>query len=208
MTNSLHPITRGVSLEGAIWAGDTQFKSQGGEVLIAAGKVPLVVMKGNELVLNLDPGRSTIFTLPAWPVLVANTVEHLFRNSPGLKRFSYRLGERLSFTRPPSWKGEIQVERPDGSRIGFHKETVYYGRLEREGIYKVLVEGKAAARLDVNLLSEEESDLKKAGAAEGDGSFKARMKEERQGRFLFRELALLGCGLLLFCWFLLERRSA
>jgi hypothetical protein len=205
--NAFHALTRGVGLEGVIWAGDPGFQRDGAVILLAAGKVPLAVLDGDELILNLDRKGSNVFTTPAWPVLAANIVNHVFDESPGLKRFSYRLGEHLEFSRPASWKGPVEVERPGGGRVVFEEEHIYYGRLEREGIHRILCNGEERAALDVNLLSEEESDLGTGATLEPERSIRPSLKEEAAGRPLHREFSLIVLAMLIGCWFILERRT-
>lgn len=205
--NGFHPLTRGVDLRGVIWAADPAFRLEGGVTLLSVGDVPLAVLEGTTLTVNLAEEGGNVFTTPAWPVLIANVVAHVHERSPGLKRLSYRLGEDLSFYRPSSWQGDVEIETPGGRRVLFEGEQVYYGRLEREGIYRVWCGGEQVAAFDVNLLSEEESDLTGAASVGGDEPVRASEMKERVGRRFHREFALLVLAMLLCCWYLLERRS-
>ena len=101
----------------------------------------------------------------------------------------------------------VEVERPDGSKAAFEEEHIYYGRLERDGIYRILCAGEEKAVLDVNLLSEIESDLTGAGPGELAGPLDPAAREEAGGRPLHQEIGLAVLAMLLFCWFLLERRT-
>lgn len=203
--NGFHPLTGGIDLHGVIWAADSAFRPAGGETLLSVGALSLVVLDGDALTLNLDPAQSNLFTTPAWPVLISNVVDYVHERAPGLKRLSYRLGENLSFVKPASWQGRVEVERPDGQRVAFESDHIYYGRLEREGIYRVHCGGQQVAAFDVNLLSEEESDLTSAASAGVDLPAEPAVRQERAGRLFHRELALIVLAMLLCCWFLLER---
>ncbi|MHC4479778.1 MAG: hypothetical protein ACYS1C_02260 [Planctomycetota bacterium] len=207
VVNGFHDMTRGLDVRGVIWEADPGFRAERGLVLLSAGEVPLAVLDGTNLTLNLGPSGSNVFTTTAWPVLVANVVDYVHERSPGLKRLSYRLGEMLSFYRHPSWEGVVEVEGPDGGRVAFEGPQVYYGRLEREGLYRILCEGQPVAAFDVNLLAEGESDLTLAAPAGQDAPLEAGKLTEQAGRSFGREFALLVVAMLLGCWYLLERRS-
>lgn len=208
VVHGTHPLTCGVDLQGTVWAADPGFRGGGGAILLSLGEIPLAVLHERTLTLNLDPRRTSIFNMPAWPVLVANVVEYVYELSPGLKRNSFRLGESLAFYKPSSWKGRVTIQRPDGEKALFDGDPIYYGRLEREGIYRILCNEKEVASLDVNLLSEAESDLTRAGSLEEGGGVESSERRARAGRAFHREFALLLLAALLFCWYLLERRGA
>jgi hypothetical protein len=99
------------------------------------------------------------------------------------------------------------VEAPHGERVVFRNREIYYGRLEREGIYRILSGEEEQGALDVNLFSEEESDLTKAASLEISGALAPAERQVRKGRLLHQESALLILLLLLCCWFLLGRRQ-
>lgn len=208
-------LIRGVDLHGVIWAADPAFKpaDADAEVLVSVGDVPLVVMTGGgavaeqRLIVNIVPGRSSLFRAPAWPVLVSNIVDYVHERSPGLKRFSFRLGEGLSFRRPKAWEGKVTVEAPDGARVEFDGDHIYYGRFEKDGIYTVLAKGVKVASLDVNLLAEAESDLTKASSFGSLKEVEAALLPERERRSFHRELLVGAAAMLLCCWLLLERRK-
>lgn len=205
--DGFHPLSQGISLDGVIWAADPGFDKAKGKVLLAAGEVPLAVIQGDELLLNLSVKGSNVFSFPAWPVLVANIGEYVFERTPGLKRTSFRLGESLVFQKPASWNDKVEVESPSGERIAFEGDSIFYGRLEREGIYRLFCGGEERAALDVNLFSERESDLRNAASLEEAGGVTPWIRSEREDRSLDGESALAVLALLLLCWYLLERRT-
>ena len=201
-------LTRGVDLKGAVWTAAPEFPAEQGRVLASAGEVPLVVRRGDRVLVNMAPEESTVFQMPAWPVLISNLVEHAYEQSPGLKRFSFRLGESLSFRRPRDWQGRIVVEEPGGGRIAFDENHVFYGNLAREGIYRILASGEPVLSFDVNLLAPEESDLTAAASFDDAGALDAASLRTARSRGFHREFALVAAALLLGCWFLLERQRA
>jgi len=204
-------LTRGLDLHGVIWGADPRVKARG-KLLLSVGDVPLLCLDAAEsaaprLLLNIAPERSNLFRTPAWPVLVSNIVDTVYARSPGLKRFSYRLGETLSFYRPDAWKGTVAVVGPDGRRTEFDGDSILYGRLERDGFYRVFAGDTLAARLDVNLLAQAESDLTKAETFGDLRQVKAALLPETHLRLFHREFAAAAAALLITCWFLLERRT-
>ena len=206
-------LLRGVDLHGVIWAADPAFTlpDKDAEVLVSVGDVPLVAITGGvvaeqRLIVNVAPERSSLFRAPAWPVLISNIVDYVHDRSPGLKRFSFRLGESLSFRRPKAWEGAVAVEAPDGERVAFEGDHIYYGRFDKDGIYTVLAKGVKVASLDVNLLAEAESDLTGASSFGDLDEVEAALMPEKERRLFHREL-LVGAGaMLLCCWLLLERQ--
>ncbi len=202
-----HPLTRGLSLKGALWAADADYEPDSGRVLASVGSVPLLVLRGGELVINLTPAadRFNVFRMAAWPVLVSNLLNWTHGRMPGLKRHTYRLGERVSFRKPPEWPDPVTVEAPGGETDTFTGPRIQLPALDRPGIYRVRAGGEVVARFHVNLLSAEESDL---GSAAAFGSVRdaAGAEVAREGRSPFhQELAAAAAFLLLGCWFLLNR---
>ncbi len=205
--DGFHPFTRGIDLSGVIWPADSAFRPEGGLTLLWCGEVPLAVLKEDTLTLNLDGGSDQLFTSPVWPVLIANVLEYVHERSPGLKRLSYRLGEDLGFYRPSSWQGEVEIESPQGERRRFEGDHVYFGRLKREGVYRIYCDEKQVASFDVNLLSEAESDLTGAASADAGRPIETAVARQVRGRQFHREFALIVLALLFGCWYLLERRG-
>ena len=204
-----HPLTRGMSLKGALWAADPDYEPDSGRVLASVGSVPLLVLRGSELVLNLAPAadRSNIFQMAAWPVLVSNLLKWTHGRMPGLKRHTYRLGERVSFEKPPAWPSPVIVEAPGGETTAFTDTRIQLATLEQVGIYRVRAGDRVVARFHANLLSGDESDLSSATAF---GSVRDATGGEVAGEgrsFFHQELAAAAAFLLLGCWFLLNRYS-
>ncbi|MEF8787660.1 MAG: VWA domain-containing protein [Planctomycetota bacterium] len=202
-----HALTRGLSLKGALWAADAGYNPDSGRVLASVGSVPLLVLQGDRLVVNLDPGaeQASIFRMAAWPVLVSNVMNWTHERMPGLKRHSFRPGERVSFEKPADWPSPVAVEVPGGTQESFTGRRIRVGTLERTGIYRMRAGGEVVARFHVNLLSADESDLTSA-AAFGSVEGAAQATVAGEGRsFFHQELAALAAFLLLGCWFLLNR---
>ena len=206
--SSYSPLTRGLDLKGAAWAADEGFGSEQGQPLVWAGEIPLVEKRPGEIVVNLTPTDSNLFRLPAWPVLISNLVDEAWSRHPGLKRFSYRSGENLSFVRPGNWTGETVVETPVGKEVIFDGPDIFFGRLEQEGVYRIYPRSNPdqRMRISVNLLAEQESDLTPATSfGEETRSVAGLLEEDGPGTF-HRILSLLATGCLLGCWYYLERR--
>jgi hypothetical protein len=203
------PLTRGLDLKGTIWGADPGFAPEGWRPLVSAGDVRLVAMRGNRMVVNLAPERTNLFRQPAWPVLVSNALDHVRARMPGVKRFSYRLGESLSFVRPHRWKGTVVVEDPTGRKTPFDAPHVYYGVLQREGIYRIYPESapEDAVAVAANLLAEEESDLRGAETFDLEGNVHPGELAESRPRTFHRLFALAAAAALLGCWYVLERRN-
>jgi hypothetical protein len=201
-----HPLLRGVELQGAIWAADPDFPAGAEQVLVSAADIPLVTARETGLTINLVPERSNLFRTAAWPVLVSNIVDAVYERSPGLKRFSYRLGESLSFRKPPEWRGPVEVRSPRGGSVTFTEDHIYYGRLEHGGIYEVRNEGRTVATVDVNLLAEGESDLTGAEPGGDLADVRAALLPGEEPRPFHREFFAAASALLLGTWFFLERQ--
>jgi len=201
------PLTNGIQLEGTIWSADPELKAEGRRVLISVGELPLVLADARGVTLNVLPAGTTLFQMPAWPVFISNLAWAVHEAGPGLKRFSYRLGESLSFTRPADWKGPIEIVSPEGEVSKFEGRQVYYGAFRAAGVYSVRAGGREVAELDVNLLSEAESDLTGAASYGSLAELNPASLRRTTMRTFGREFALVVAVLLLSCWWWLERRS-
>jgi len=202
-----HALTQGVALQGAIWRADPKFKAKGARILLAAGDVPLVALDREGLIFNIAADGSNIFTMPLWPVLIANIAEYRHQMIPGIKRFSYRLGENFAFEKPDDWEGQVDIVKPDNNRVQFNSSTIYYGRLDEEGVYKILVKEGLKASIDVNLFSEIESNLTLASSQEAAETVKPWLHEVRGGCLAHKEIIAAVIIMLLVCWAILDRRA-
>ncbi len=113
------PICRDVDPASAYWtAPDSKLKSAS-PVLISSDRTVLLEQKTESLfTFNLDAGKSSLPSTPAWPALISNITEYAKSLRHGLhdlnlaptSSFSYRKNgdEKLSFRKIEPKKGEIQ----------------------------------------------------------------------------------------------------
>jgi hypothetical protein len=173
-----HPLTEGLSLQGVVWGGGKSADLAGAPVVLA-GNVPLLTDAErpggrHDLRMRLRPDLSTLQESPAWPVLIANILQWHASLAPGLSRPNIRLGEESMFTfaqargagpEPPTL---VDVVAPDG---GVRPANVVDRRIvvrgEDKGTY-VIRDAKnqsVLARVAVNALARDESDLRQAVTA-------------------------------------------
>ncbi len=157
-----HPLTEGLSLQGAVWGAGKASKIPGAPVVLA-GNVPLLTdaetrTHGHELHLRLRPDLSTLPDAPGWPILIWNMLQWCAAEKPGLHRANFRLGEQVALTfatpRPP-----VAVLRPDRSRQTVSVQELRLAvRPDEVGVWSVEA-GDESASFAVNALSADESDL-------------------------------------------------
>ena len=157
-----HPLARGLSLDGVVWAAPQDAPWRGLPV-ITAGNSPLVTDQetrggGHDVRVYLRPALSTVQQTPNWPILVWNLLAWRGRSLPGMRDRQARVGDDVVFV--PPWGAEAAVvTSPAGEvqSIALHGEALRI-RAAAAGVHRVQV----AAFADVfaaNLLSPEESDL-------------------------------------------------
>jgi hypothetical protein len=161
-----HPLTEGLSLQGAVWGAGRGTDLPGAPV-IAAGSVPLVSdveRPGgrHDVHLRLRPDLSTVQDTPAWPVLFWNLLHWQASLAPGLSRPNFRLGEDAVYTFA-AMRDAVEVVAPSGEarRMSVTDRRVVV-RGDEVGVYQVRNPQDHAelASVAVNALSRDESDLR------------------------------------------------
>ena len=179
VVDTAHPLTRGLELEGVIWAAGVVAMPPGHLPIITAGNDPLLLAQTDalgrqQLTLHLTPDRSTLATTPNWPILFWNLLTWRARETPGLVEVNHRLGSDVPFK---SAGGPVRVTRPDLTvqELAATSDRVLI-ETAMPGLYSV-VSGGATNTFAVNLLAPEESDL--SAAATGRWGQWAAEKETR-----------------------------
>jgi len=161
IVDNSHPLAKGVSLEGAIWAGAEGTNRPQEVPVILAGNVPLLSVREDvagrrHLTLNFNPGLSTLQDTPDWPVMFWNILSWRISEMPGLRESNARLGTEVIL----KTSGEaVTVLQPDGTTTAFAKTG---GELALEtpmpGVYSVRA-GAVTNAFSVNLLAADKSNL-------------------------------------------------
>jgi len=191
-----HPVTRGVSLVGVVWAAAARTNRPNELVLATVGDRSLMSVERDllgrqKLLLNLNPRLSTVAQSPDWPILFWNILEWRRSALPGLDEVNFRpgtdvrirtRGNRVALTHPDERIEELAVGQ--GELIA---------RTDAAGLYGVEAEdGKW--QFAVNFLAAEESDLR--GATTGEwGKWETDDESRRQYAsvlWLFALMALSG----------------
>ena len=167
IVDSSHPLADGIALEGVIWAAAAVPNSPGDVPVILAGNVSLLSTREDalgrrHLMLNLNPGLSTLQNTPDWPILFWNILSWRISEMPGLKESNARLGAEVVLKTTDE---AVTVTQPDGVKKVFPKTG---GELALEtpvpGIYSVAA-GPASSvswatnYFSVNVLAADKSDL-------------------------------------------------
>jgi hypothetical protein len=196
-----HPLARGMTLAGTVWAGKAMTNASGDVPVILAGNVPLVSTReditGRQfLTLNLDPDLSTVTKTPDWPILFWNLLEWRATQIPGLLESNARLGTELLLK---TTGGPVSVRWPDGESKSFTRtgeqlslETPMPGR------YSVAM-GQSTNSFVVNALAADESDLQRCVSGQWgnwDGGAEVRYEQSPMGwLFALGALGLLSAHL-------------
>ena len=194
IVDNTHPLAKGVELQGVIWAAATTTNTPGNLPVILAGNTPLLsvredVMGRRHLLLNFNPGLSTVQNTPDWPILFWNLLQWRIAEMPGLRESNARLGSEVDL----KTTGEaVKVTQPDGTMDVLPKTGGEVAlNTPMPGIYSVAM-GLSTNQFSVNALAADESDL--AAGVTGQwgkwGDDTERRMEETSAVWIFGLLAL------------------
>jgi len=205
-----HPACEGVSLQHAVWGAVTNHLA--GFPLIAAGACPLLAMEVRadgvpQLNVQWAAERSTVQTMPAWPVLWDNLVRWRRAELPGMMQRHVKLGEAVQ-ARLPRGAASATISGPDGAPVAAARTgDSMTMEPQQAGLYWL----QAGALRDVcavNFLVPAESDLRWRGAGACNLAPAARMAQVQFVSYAWRcavmALALLG----VHQWWLARARGA
>ncbi len=194
IVDNTHPLAKGVELQGVIWAAATTTNAPGNLPVILAGNTPLLsvredVMGRRHLLLNFNPGLSTVQDTPDWPILFWNILQWRIAEMPGLRESNARLGSEVDM----KTTGEaVKVTKPDGTMDVLPK-TGDEVALDTPipGIYSVAM-GQSTNQFSVNALAADESDLSASVTGQWGkwGDDTERRMEETSAVWIFGLLAL------------------
>ncbi len=161
VVDTSHTLAEGIALEGVVWAAAATTNSPGDVPVILAGNTSLLSVREDainrrHLVLNLNPGLSTLQNTPNWPILFWNILQWRIAEMAGLKESNTRLGAMANM----KTTGEaVTIRQPDGETKSYPKTG---GALALEtpmpGIYSVAM-GQTTNRFSVNAIASDESNL-------------------------------------------------
>ncbi|MGE0083644.1 MAG: BatA domain-containing protein [Desulfococcaceae bacterium] len=162
VSDNSHPLMKGISLEGIIWASGRKAELPGVPV-ISIGDIPVLsdLRKPSgihEIRLRMDGNQSTLPITPAWPGLIWNLIHWRISELPGLGESNVRAGTPLFFV-PENKSARVRMILPD---LTEHDVPVTDGKAyiqaDQPGIYKIK-SGDSESLFAVNFFSPEESDL-------------------------------------------------
>lgn len=159
------PVTTGLALEGVVW-GAAEAAGLDGDVLIAAGEVPLLTELrrrdgSRTLSLQWNDTLSTLTSGPAWPILIWNLIQYRSSQTVGPAVNNLKLGAEARFL-PAEGDSNIEIRSPQGEM-----KTVAVGRggvdmlADETGVYRIKAPS-GEYRFAVGTLSTEESNLVEA----------------------------------------------
>ena len=190
-----HPLARGLSLDGAIWAASAQAEL-GGSAVVTAGNVTLLTDREDaagrhRFQMNFSPALSNLPDLPDWPILFDNLLRWRRGAHLGAATPNVRLGQTVSI----ALAEDVKQVALAGPAAAARKLDVHHRRVEapadRVGLY-ALTTPTAVYRFAVNALGADESDLRAACTGRwGDWSGSAIHRDRQIGlRWVFLLLAM------------------
>ncbi len=162
VADNSHPMMKGISLEGLIWASGKKTEMPGIPV-ISIGDIPVLTdlrkpSGVHEIRMRMDGSQSTLPITPAWPGLIWNMIHWRISELPGLGESNVRAGTSISFV-PEDQATKVRLILPDRKEqdvpLTGGKAFV---RIDQPGIYTVK-SGNRESLFAANLFSPEESDL-------------------------------------------------
>ena len=157
-----HAVTRGLSLQNAIWSASPK-TPLGGLPIVTAGNVPLLtdsedVAGRHRLQMSFVADLSNLQDMPDWPILFANLVAWRWGQLPGVATPNARLGQTVAVALAQEPK-RVEVVSPSQSRQAFDVR----GRrvavpAEHVGLH-VIKTPEGDYSFSCNAVSRDESDL-------------------------------------------------
>lgn len=174
--NREHEIAEGLDLSGLIWAADLESVPTEPAATGILSADPVVILSTStiveqqryadgrrELILRIDPDRSNLTSQLAWPILLSNAARLRAEFRPGPVQRNTGVGRPLRISSLPGSDLPITVLEPDGSERLIRSERATYTPPE-PGRYTIRI-GEQTYPVSANLLSPQESDLRRATTA-------------------------------------------
>jgi hypothetical protein len=210
------PLTDGLTLDGVVWGGVSDI-SLTASPLVSAGQYPLFArLDGtptHAFLLNIDLARSNLADSPDWPILVANLVEAVRDDRPGLRRWNYRSGETIALRLPPSAESNsspLTLVGPEGERPIARGRIAEIAPPPVPGVYAVRDGEETLGAFAVNFQDDAESDLttRRSGHRDPAGDVIARGVTP-DTLYSWPMLAAIACvlGAVMGDWYVLRRSS-
>lgn len=157
-----HPLTEGLSFDGAVWGGGAGATVPGTPVILA-GNEPLLCVQtpasGRWIIdLRFVPAISTMQRTPAWPGLLWNILHWRSQALPGVERVNVHAGGDVRVT-APAGTVTVVVDGPDGARVLEARGGVVVAALPTPGRYGVAADAWRC-ELAANFCASGESDLR------------------------------------------------
>ncbi|MBI3947563.1 MAG: VWA domain-containing protein [Armatimonadetes bacterium] len=212
-----HPVTRFLDLSRVQIAralvarprpwGQALADSEAGPLLVAGEREGL-----RSLFLGFDLTQSDLPVRVAFPILLANAIDWLMGSGADAASVRWRTGDVLT-AEIPADVSRVEVTLPDGARRAeaVRQSPFLFAETDQAGLYRLegrRKEGTFTSRIAVNLLSEEESDIRPrdririghAAVASADPG------SQRVPREIWRWVSLAALCLLAFEWYAYHRR--
>lgn len=162
VVDAMHPLARGLNLQGVVWAAGAG--PLAGRAVVLAGDVPLLsemsLLDNRRIIrMKLNPSLSTLQEWPDWPALWWNTMRWRQSMRSGPDRVNARLGQTVRFSLPTAGQRQATVSLPDGTKRQLSSaEGVIAFEPELAGLHCFTTES-AEHRVMVNAMNRDESDL-------------------------------------------------
>ena len=199
VSDNSHPLMKGISLEGMIWASGKKAELPGFPI-ISIGNIPVltVVRKPSgiqEIRMRMNTDQSTLPLTPAWPELIWNLIHWRISELPGLAQTNVRAGTAFSFV-PENTSDPVQVVFPDSTEQDI---PVTHGKAWIKADFPGLCtirSGNRETLFAVSLFSPEESDLSTCVSGQwGNGNdFAEASRDSLPLDWIFLLAALAGLG--------------
>jgi len=157
-----HPLTEGLSLDGAIWSAATDTPPVGAPV-VTAGNVLLLTDRedssGRHVVqMRFAADASNLQDTPDWPILFANLLHWRREGLPGAAEPNVRLGRTVGVTLPREFdRVELLVPGEPPQTVAVHGRRIEVSA-DRVGLYAIKTP-EDEYHFACNTVSRDESDL-------------------------------------------------
>ncbi len=224
-TDRNHPIMQGIELgDVEVLEGTPLTPPAGSTRLIDSNKGTLLAVAPREgfedavlgfELLHVDEHGDTLANTNwpiklSFPVFISNLLQYFGHNQQLATAGSYRTGQQVALR--ADGPGPLEVRTPAGNRaplVRSKQQTFNFSQTDELGVYSVYEGGKPTQTFAVNLFDGKESDIR----ARAEGTLKigyvdvpVQDRWEPARREVWKVLLLLALGVLLFEWYIYNRR--
>ncbi len=158
-----HPLLRDINPDDLrIYENPAPLIIEEKDVIIRGRQAPLLAVSEEKIILNFALTESNFPLLPSFPVFFYNVLDMFFQERIYPEYSQIRSGETFNFGRTVPGN-VVDIMGPTGEIYSIEEQTEVFTRTDKTGIYQAVINDNSHDYFAVNLLSQQESDLRNTG---------------------------------------------